>query len=72
MIKLVDKSSKGPGVLVSRAAPELVMRLFEQEVPEIYDSTVVIRAARAKPASAPRSRCRAATATWIAWAPASA
>jgi N utilization substance protein A len=43
VIKLVDKSSKGPGVIVSRAAPELVMRLFEQEVPEIYDSTVVIK-----------------------------
>jgi len=43
VIKLVDKSSKGPGVLVSRAAPELVMRLFEQEVPEIYDGTVAIR-----------------------------
>ncbi len=43
VIKLVDKSSKGPGVVVSRAAPELVMRLFEQEVPEIYDSTVLIR-----------------------------
>ncbi len=42
-IKLVDKSSKGPGVVVSRAAPELVMRLFEQEVPEIYDGTVAIR-----------------------------
>ena len=43
VIRLVDKSSKGPGVLVSRAAPELVMRLFEQEVPEIYDGTVVIK-----------------------------
>jgi N utilization substance protein A len=43
VIKLVDKSAKGPGVVVSRAAPELVMRLFEQEVPEIYDSTVVIK-----------------------------
>src|SRR5205085_6260913 len=43
VIKLVDKSSKGPGVLVSRAAPELVMRLFEQEVPEIYDSTIIIK-----------------------------
>ena len=43
VIKLVDKSAKGPGVLVSRAAPELVMRLFEQEVPEIYDGTVQIR-----------------------------
>jgi len=28
---------------VSRAAPELVMRLFEQEVPEIYDGTVAIK-----------------------------
>jgi N utilization substance protein A len=43
VIKLVDKSSKGPGVVVSRAVPELVMRLFEQEVPEIYDGTVVIK-----------------------------
>ncbi len=43
VIKLVDKISKGPGVLVSRAAPELVMRLFEQEVPEIYDGTVAIK-----------------------------
>jgi len=31
-------------VVVSRAAPELVVRLFEQEVPEIYDNTVVIKA----------------------------
>ncbi len=43
VIRLVDKLSKGPGVLVSRAAPELVMRLFEQEVPEIYDGTVQIK-----------------------------
>jgi N utilization substance protein A len=43
VIRIVDKSSKGPGVVVSRGAPELVMRLFEQEVPEIYDSTVVIK-----------------------------
>src|SRR5580698_7799049 len=43
VIKAVDKSSKSPGVVISRAAPELVMRLFEQEVPEIYDSTVVIK-----------------------------
>jgi N utilization substance protein A len=43
VLKLVDKAAKGPGVLVSRAAPELVMRLFEQEVPEIYDSTVTIK-----------------------------
>ena len=44
VIKSVDKAGKTPGVLVSRAAPELVARLFEQEVPEIYDNTVVIKA----------------------------
>jgi N utilization substance protein A len=44
VIKSVEKSGKTPGVIVSRAAPELVMRLFEQEVPEIYDSTVTIKA----------------------------
>src|SRR5690242_17894687 len=40
----VDKNSKGPAVVVSRAAPELVQNLFQTEVPEIYDNTVVIRA----------------------------
>ena len=44
VIKSVEKTGKTPGVVVSRAAPELVMRLFEQEVPEIYDSTVLIKA----------------------------
>src|SRR5438477_468205 len=43
VIKIVDKASKGPGVVVSRADAELVKRLFEQEVPEIYDSTVIIK-----------------------------
>ncbi len=43
VIRTVDKTGKNAGVIVSRAAPELVMRLFEQEVPEIYDSTVTIR-----------------------------
>jgi transcription termination/antitermination protein NusA len=43
VIKSVDKAGKNAGVSVSRAAPELVMRLFEQEVPEIYDNTVIIR-----------------------------
>jgi N utilization substance protein A len=43
VIKSVEKTGKNAGVLVSRAAPELVMRLFEQEVPEIYDGTVVIK-----------------------------
>ena len=44
VIKGVERGGKTPGVIVSRAAPELVMRLFEQEVPEIYDGTVTIKA----------------------------
>ncbi len=40
----VDRAAKGPQVIVSRAAPELVTNLFQSEVPEIYDNTVVIRA----------------------------
>jgi len=43
VIRSVEKAGKNAGVVVSRAAPELVMRLFEQEVPEIYDNTVVIK-----------------------------
>jgi N utilization substance protein A len=44
VIVRVEKASKGPGVIVSRAAPDLVQHLFQTEVPEIYDGTVVIRA----------------------------
>ncbi len=44
VIKGVERGGKNAGVVVSRAAPELVMRLFEQEVPEIYDNTVAIKA----------------------------
>jgi N utilization substance protein A len=44
VIRAVEKSGKNAGVIVSRAAPELVQRLFEQEVPEIYDGTVQIKA----------------------------
>src|SRR5882724_11570045 len=60
VIKAVDKSSEGPWVVISRAAPELVIRLFEQEVPEIYDGTIVIKGPRSVPAftSAGRSAAR--------------
>ncbi|MGH9783214.1 MAG: transcription termination factor NusA, partial [Terriglobia bacterium] len=44
VILQVEKSARGPQVIVSRADPSLVSRLFEMEVPEIYDGTVVIRA----------------------------
>jgi N utilization substance protein A len=44
VIKAVESASKGPAVIVSRADGALVQRLFEMEVPEIYDGTVQIRA----------------------------
>jgi len=44
IIQRVEKAAKGPQVVVSRGAPELVQHLFQTEVPEIYDSTVQIRA----------------------------
>ena len=39
----VRRATKGPQVLISRTHPGLVKRLFELEVPEIYDGTVEIR-----------------------------
>ena len=39
----VRKATKGPQVIISRTHPGLVKRLFELEVPEIYDGTVEIR-----------------------------
>jgi len=44
VIRVVDRAAKGPQVIVSRGDPALVQRLFEMEVPEIYDGTVQIRA----------------------------
>ncbi len=49
VINTVSKDTKGPQVEVSRTSPELVKRLFEMEVPEIYDGTVQIKAANREP-----------------------
>jgi N utilization substance protein A len=45
VIKGVNRSAKGPQIVLSRTDPALLIKLFEQEVPEIYDGTVVIRGA---------------------------
>ena len=45
VIKAVSKNAKGPQVILSRTDPALLIKLFEQEVPEIYDGTVMIRGA---------------------------
>lgn len=39
----VKQTTKGPQIYVSRTHPELVKRLFEQEVPEVFDGTVEIK-----------------------------
>ena len=49
MINNVSKESKGPQIEVSRTSPELLLRLFEMEVPEIYDGTVVIKSCVREP-----------------------
>lgn len=41
-VSKVENTSKGPQVFVSRSHPDLLRRLFEQEVPEVYDGTVEI------------------------------
>jgi transcription termination/antitermination protein NusA len=45
----VTKEPKGQQIIVSRASAELLKRLFEMEVPEIYDDTVVIKSAVREP-----------------------
>ncbi len=45
VIKGVNRSAKGPQIVLSRTDPALLIKLFEQEVPEIYDGTVMIRGA---------------------------
>ncbi|GAK31252.1 transcription elongation factor NusA [Weissella oryzae SG25] len=43
LVSAVENNAKGPQVFVSRAHPDLVKRLFEAEVPEVYDGTVEIK-----------------------------
>jgi len=49
VINDVNREAKGPQIEVSRTSPELLKRLFEMEVPEIYDQTVNIKAAVREP-----------------------
>src|SRR5882724_6610862 len=45
----VHTQPKGPQVILSRTDPRLLIKLFEMEVPEIYDGTVVIKGAVREP-----------------------
>lgn len=56
VITKVNKETKGAQVLVSRATPVFVRRLFEREVPEIYNGIIEIKAI----ARDPGERCKIA------------
>lgn len=43
MIKDVTRTNRGPEIIVSRADPNFLVRLFELEVPEIYDGVIEIK-----------------------------
>jgi len=43
VIVRVHRLAKGPQIVVSRSDPSMVIRLFEMEIPEVYDGTVVIK-----------------------------
>jgi N utilization substance protein A len=45
----IDRTAKGPQLVLSRIAPEFIMRLFELEVPEIEEGLIEIRAAARDP-----------------------
>jgi len=48
-IKEVSKTSRGPEILLSRSDPRIILKLFEQEVPEVYEGVVSILAVAREP-----------------------
>ena len=51
LIMKVERSNRGPQIFLSRAHPEFMKKLFAQEVPEIYDGIIEIKAAARDPGS---------------------
>jgi len=49
VITRVLEIAKGPSVILSRIDPQLLIRLFEMEIPEIYDGTIVVKSAVHEP-----------------------
>ena len=49
VITRVLEVAKGPQVILSRIDPQLLIRLFEMEIPEIYDGTIVVKSAVHEP-----------------------
>ena len=51
LIMAVRREARGPQIFLSRAHPEFMKKLFAQEVPEIYDGIIEIKAAARDPGS---------------------
>jgi len=51
LISKVERQNRGPQIFLSRAHPEFMKKLFAQEVPEIYDAIIEIKAAARDPGS---------------------
>ncbi|RIV86399.1 transcription termination/antitermination protein NusA [Aurantiacibacter xanthus] len=51
LIMKVERNNRGPQIFLSRAHPEFMKKLFAQEVPEIYDGIIQIKAAARDPGS---------------------
>ena len=48
-IKDVTKTSRGPEILLSRSDPRMILKLFEQEVPEVYEGVVSVLSVAREP-----------------------
>ena len=53
LITKVERNNRGPQIFLSRAHPDFMKKLFAQEVPEIYDGIIEIRAAARDPRTEP-------------------
>jgi N utilization substance protein A len=51
LISKVERQNRGPQIFLSRAHPDFMKKLFAQEVPEIYDNIIEIKAAARDPGS---------------------
>ncbi|AIT79418.1 transcription termination factor NusA [Novosphingobium pentaromativorans] len=51
LVLRVERQNRGPQIFLSRAHPEFMKKLFAQEVPEIYDGIIEIKAAARDPGS---------------------
>lgn len=50
-ISNVERDNKGPQIILSRTAPQFMAKLFAQEVPEIYDGIIEVKAVAREPGS---------------------